>query len=288
MEPAAHPPAFPGAGTSAATIRIAQPEAAWFASDMHLDDSQPGVARRFLDLLEAALASTSTGTEPSCLFLLGDIFEYWIGDDHLPEVARSLAARLSAFSRSGGRVFLMHGNRDFLLDVPLPSQPNASRFSVRCGATLLPDPSVIDVAGRRVALSHGDALCTDDERYQQWRLLCRSAAWQQQFLGRPVAERLALAQSLRQQSIQAQAVTETVSDVNQVAVDLLMTKLDSNLLIHGHTHQPMLHRWCSGASPGTAAAVRRGERRLRWVLSDWAAEPPRGGIQPLTEAAQAA
>ncbi len=251
---------------------------------MHLDGTYPSVAQRFLDLLDVTLAAAPAGFEAPCLFLLGDIFEYWIGDDHLPAVAQTLAARLSAFSRSGGRVFLMHGNRDFLLGVPMPLKPQATRFPARCGATLLPDPVVIEVAGRRVALSHGDALCTDDLRYQQWRLQCRSAHWQQQFLSRPVKERLAMARSLRQQSMQAQAVTETISGVNQAAVDALMTQLDTGLLIHGHTHQPMLHHWQTGAGAGTTATGERSAWRLRWVLSDWAAEPPRGGVLPITAA----
>jgi UDP-2,3-diacylglucosamine hydrolase len=161
----------------------------------------------------------------------------------------------------------MHGNRDFLLDAPVPLRSAGARFSSRCGATLLPDPTVIEVAGSRVGLSHGDALCTDDIRYQQWRALCRSQPWQQQFLSRPTGERLAMAQAMRQQSMQVQAVTETLADVDPGAVDALMTLLDVPLLIHGHTHQPMVHRW---------------DQRLRWVLSDWSASPPRGEVLPLS------
>lgn len=262
-----------------AAIRIAQPEAALFASDMHLDDAHPALGERFLALLDASLVSALARYGEPALFLLGDLFEYWIGDDHMPPAARALSARLAAFGEAGGRVFLMHGNRDFLMDVPLPADPGAPAFSSRCGATLLPDPTVIEVAGRRIVLSHGDALCTDDTRYQQWRALCRSAAWQQHFLARTVAERLAMALSLRMQSMQAQAVTETLSDVNQVAVDALMARLDAPLLIHGHTHEPMLHRW----SPAEGAAPCQ-----RWVLSDWSVAPPRGSVMSLAVAATAA
>lgn len=279
-------------------VRIADPAAALCAADMHLDDTDPALAARFFAALEAGLAQvtaqaaawSAAGNECAegdradhapTLFLLGDLFEYWIGDDYLSEAAQGLALRLARFTASGGRVFLMHGNRDFLLDVPIPGKEDLTPFSARCGATLLPDPSVVEVAGRRVGLSHGDALCTDDIRYQQWRALCRSRAWQQQFLARPVAERLALARSLRQQSIQAQAVTETLSDVNRSAVDALMTNLDTRLLIHGHTHQPMLHQWdWRGEAEGGAGA-----KRSRRVLSDWAAAPPRGSLLPLSEAA---
>jgi UDP-2,3-diacylglucosamine hydrolase len=277
MEPS---PADTPSAASAAVLRAADPRSVMVASDMHLHESDPALSTRFFALLDEALAQALGGDEPPALFLLGDLFEYWVGDDHLPDLAISMAERLAAFAAHGGRVFLMHGNRDFLLDVALPARPDVPRFSSRCGASLLPDPVTIEVAGQRIALSHGDGLCTDDTRYQQWRLLCRSPAWQQQFLSRPVAERLALAQSLRQQSMQAQAVTETISDVNPVAVDALMTRLSSGLLIHGHTHQPMLHRWRSATASGAAA-----RDRLRWVLSDWAADPPRGDVLPITVAA---
>lgn len=176
----------------------------------------------------------------------------------------------------------MHGNRDFLLDVPVPSRPGLASFSSRCSATLLPDPAVIEVAGMRIGLSHGDALCIDDTRYQQWRALCRSPAYQQQFLARPASERLAMAQQLRRQSIQAQAVTETLGDVNPEAVDELMTRLATPLLIHGHTHRPMLHRWPAPADAGPQ------DERQRWVLSDWSASPPRGDVLPLSDLATVA
>ena len=250
-------------------LRIASPAAAWFASDMHLDDAQPETAARFFERLDVALAAARANTPDAgvpALFLLGDIFEYWIGDDHQPAVAQVLAERLAAFTNAGGQAFLMHGNRDFLLDAPLPAQPTLPPFSVRCGAMLLPDPTLVDLAGRRIVLSHGDALCSDDVGYQQWRALCRSPAWQQQFLARPVAERIEMARALRKQSMQAQAATETVGDVAQEAVDALLTRLGATLLVHGHTHRPMLHSW---------------DQRQRWVLSDWSAEPPRGEVLPL-------
>jgi UDP-2,3-diacylglucosamine hydrolase len=256
-------------------LRIADPEAALFASDMHLHESDPRLAERFFSRLQATLASALARTGKPVLFLLGDLFEYWIGDDHVPAIAWSMAERLSAFTRDGGSVFLMHGNRDFLIDVPIPSRPDVEAFSARCGASLLPDPAVIEVAGRRIALSHGDALCTDDIGYQQWRALCRSTEWQQQFLSLPVDERLAMAHALREQSLKAQTTTETTHDVNPAAVDALMASLDSDWLIHGHTHQPMLHCW-SGPPLADGAGS-----RVRWVLSDWSVSPPRGSLVSL-------
>ena len=278
-------PAAPAACAAPPALRVADAAAALFASDMHLDDAQPQPAARFFERLDAALAAaladgpgagaavsapgaaaSAPGAAAPPLFLLGDIFEYWVGDDHRPGVAQALADRLAAFTGAGGRAFLMHGNRDFLLDVPLPARPDLASFSARCGAVLLADPTLIEVAGRRIVLSHGDALCTDDVRYQQWRALCRSPAWQQQFLARPVAERLEMARALRKQSLQAQAATETIGDVDPAAVDALLARFDATLLVHGHTHRPALHHW--------------GERR-RWVLSDWSASPPRGEVLPL-------
>jgi UDP-2,3-diacylglucosamine hydrolase len=268
----------PSAAT-AAIHRAADPQSVMVAADMHLHESDPELAVRFFTLLDEALARAVAGDEPPALFLLGDLFEYWVGDDHLPDLAISLADRLAAFTERGGRVFLMHGNRDFLIDIPVPSRPDLPTFSARCGGLLLDDPAVIEVDGRRIALSHGDALCTDDTRYQQWRALCRSTDWQQQFLGRPVAERLAMAQALRRQSVEAQAATETIYDVNDQAVDALMQRLDVDLLIHGHTHRPAVHRWAV-AQPAGGIAV----NRTRRVLSDWAVTPPRGSILTIAAA----
>lgn len=269
-------------------VRVIDAEAALFASDMHLDDEHPALTDRFLSALDQgltpALARANAGDHPvdkaqadaarPALFLLGDLFEYWIGDDFVTPAASALATRLAAYAAAGVRIYLMHGNRDFLLDVPLPSSrqtPGLSTpsYSARCGATFLDDPSLIEVGGQRIALSHGDALCTDDSRYQQWRALCRSETWQQDFLGHSIAQRQAMALDVRKQSLQAQATTETLSDVDQDAVEQLMDRLGTDLLIHGHTHRPLLHHW---------RAAEGGAVRQRWVLSDWAAVPPRGEV----------
>jgi UDP-2,3-diacylglucosamine hydrolase len=264
-------------GAPPAAVKIADPEAALFISDMHLQDSDPALAGRCFEMMQATLDRALARTRGSTIFLLGDLFEYWVGDDHVSPVAETMADLLADFATRGGTVCLMHGNRDFLMDVPLPGQPDVPAFSARCGGTLLPDPTTIEVAGRRIGLSHGDALCVADVQYQQWRALCRSAGWQQQFLSLPLAERLSMAQELRRQSVENHATTETTHDVDPEAVDALMTRLDTSLLIHGHTHLPHLHRWRVSDAPGAGA-------RMRWVLSDWSASPPRGSVCSLAAA----
>ena len=261
-------------------IRIGSPAAALFASDMHLDAERPALTTRFLEDLDRQLARATAAGEAPALFLLGDLFEFWVGDDHPAEPALAVAAGLASFVAAGGRVWLMHGNRDFLIDAPLPGDPQRRhRYSVRCGASMLVEPAILEVGGRRIGLCHGDALCTDDSRYQQWRAVCRDPAWQQALLARPVAERIAMALALRQQSMASQsdaraggATMEALGDVSAAAVDALMTGLGTDLLIHGHTHRPALHAWTAD-----------GRRRQRWVLSDWETSPARGSIRSLAE-----
>lgn len=245
-------------------IRLDDPAAVLVAADMHLDDRDPALCDQFLQALDNSLAQrTAAGTS---LFLLGDLFEYWIGDDTPSPVAEALARRLKAFTEAGGRCFLMHGNRDFLLDAPLPVDNPALPYSRRCDARLLTDPVVIEVAGERIVLTHGDLLCTDDVAYQQWRAQCRQPAWQAALLAMPMAERIALAQSLRTQSQETQMAAEQLVDVNAAAVGQMMDERGCARMIHGHTHRPALHSW---EAPG-------GLRR-RWVLPDWSAKVPGRG-----------
>ncbi|MDO4637490.1 MAG: UDP-2,3-diacylglucosamine diphosphatase [Lautropia sp.] len=235
---------------------LPDPDQVLFAADMHLDDRHPVLVGRFLDELAARLQGSSAAG--STLFLLGDLFEYWIGDDAPGQAAWRLATLLRDFAARGGQSFLMHGNRDFLMDAPIPGQPELRRYSQHCRATLLPDPTLVEIQGERILLSHGDLLCTDDHPYQRWRAQCRQPAWQQALLARSVPERIALAQSLRQQSHAEQQGAVMLADVNQAAVDALMDAHHCRILVHGHTHRPALHQW---SHPG-------GQRR-RWVLSDW-------------------
>ena len=260
-----------------AIVVVNRAQDAWFASDLHLDDERPQLTARFLDALGAlAAARPPPATDAPALFLLGDIFEYWIGDDHPSQVAAALAAALAGLAARDWRVFLMRGNRDFLI---------GAAYAARCRARLLDEPALVEIAGERIVLVHGDAECLDDRHYQQWRQLSHDAGWQQQFLARPMDERLAMARAARAASLahqQAQAPrlheadgagrpgVEGAGDLSPAAVTALLERFDASGLIHGHTHRPDHHPLADG--------------RWRWVLSDWEVRPPRGEITSLATA----
>ncbi len=211
----------------------------WFISDLHLDPSRPAVTRAFRAFLDSH-------RDCAALYILGDLFEAWIGDDDDAPLGREVAASLADFSRSGPSVFLMRGNRDFLL---------GEAFCERAGGELLPDPSVIDLYGQPVLLMHGDSLCTADTAYQDFRAMARSPDWQADLLARPLAERRALASQLRDISQEANSnKAEDIMDVTPSEVERVMQEHGVNCLIHGHTHRPQLHRQDQGT---------------RWVLGDW-------------------
>ena len=242
--------------------RIPRDEPVLFASDTHLAAEAPGTAARFLDALERE------GPGAPHLFLLGDLFELWVGDDGADPLAARLAEVLRGLAARGVSVRLMRGNRDFLLDVPRPGASEAG-YGARCGATLLDDPCPVELHGVPALLSHGDALCTDDLVYQQWRRTCRDPAWQAAFLARPLAERLAIGRGARETSEAGKREKPgALMDVNAAAVDAAMDAAGARLLIHGHTHRPAVHRW------RTAAGV----ERTRVVLTDWDAEAGRGSL----------
>jgi UDP-2,3-diacylglucosamine hydrolase len=245
-------------------LRIPRDEPALFASDAHLAPEAPATAALFLGALEAL------GREPPRarhLFLLGDLFELWVGDDGADPLAARLADVLSTLAARGVRVCLMRGNRDFLLDAPLPGG-TAAPYSARCAATLLEDPCRIELHGVPTLLAHGDALCTDDLVYQQWRATCRDPAWQAAFLARPLPERFAIGRGARETSEAGKREKPgALMDVNAAAVDRAMDAAGATLLIHGHTHRPDTHRWRAG-----------GIERTRVVLPDWDAAAGRGAL----------
>ena len=218
---------------------------ALFISDLHLTEERPAANERFIDFLEGK-ARTS-----EALYILGDFFEYWIGDDDLEDPFNAvMAGLLRQLSAGGVRLYLMHGNRDFLL---------GARFCEATGAQLLADPSVHEIEGVRTLLVHGDTLCTDDLDYQNWRRIARSEAWQREFLAKTRAERRQAILGLREKSKEViQAKPAEIMDVNEAAVAEAMRSHGITRLVHGHTHRPGRH-----------ALTIEGRPAERWVLPDW-------------------
>jgi UDP-2,3-diacylglucosamine hydrolase len=215
-----------------------------FISDLHLHESRPEAIDCFADFLGRASARQAR------LYILGDLFESWIGDDDPDPAYRRVITGLAGFVAAGGRLAVMRGNRDFLL---------GARFAGETGATLLPDEQVELLDGERVLLMHGDLLCTDDVAYQAFRRRIRNPSVERALLMLPVAARRAIARALRRGSQRAQAsAPETIMDVNEETVRAYMKKHAVRTLIHGHTHRPAVHRLELDAAPAQ-----------RIVLGDW-------------------
>lgn len=223
-------------------------------SDLHLHPGAPEVTEGFLDWLEERACGCDA------LYILGDFFEAWIGDDLLDHLdndpdghaalAMRIARELRRLADAGTAIYLMHGNRDFLL---------GHRFASAAGAKLLSDPALLRFADQPVLLMHGDSLCTRDEAYMRFREQARNPAWQEQVLAMPLADRLKLAASLRQQSGEATSnKAEEIMDVTQEEVVRTMQEHGAVTLIHGHTHRPAIHDLELDGTPA---------RRI--VLGDW-------------------
>jgi UDP-2,3-diacylglucosamine hydrolase len=213
-----------------------------FISDLHLTEERPEANERFIELLE----EKARGAE--ALYILGDFFEYWIGDDDLAEPFNAVIAGL--LRNLSIPLYFMHGNRDFLI---------GERFCAATGATLLEDPSVHEIQGVKTLLVHGDTLCTDDHDYQAWRRTARNPAFQAQFLAKSIAERRQAIVQMREKSKEVVAgKAAAIMDVNEGAVKEAMRRHGVRRLIHGHTHRPGRH-----------AMDLDGKRAERWVLPDW-------------------
>ena len=229
---------------SASTLvdQKAQPETvALFVSDLHLSAQMPKTAAAFFRFLEEEAATTRQ------LYLLGDIFEYWAGDDDLNDpFNRKVIDALRALSHKGVALFWMAGNRDFLV---------GDAFAKATGMRLLPDPYVADIGGRHILLVHGDAQCTDDKDYMEFRSQVRNPAWQNAFLAKPLAERKMIIEGMREGSRDAQRKKSmAIMDVNTNEIARLFDTHQVDIMIHGHTHRPAIHREA---------------KRVRYVLSDW-------------------
>jgi UDP-2,3-diacylglucosamine hydrolase len=198
-----------------------------FISDLHIDSSCPAITEQFL----AVLGSHARDAE--ALYILGDLFESWVGDDAPDADQLAAIAGLKALTGSGVPCFVMHGNRDFLL---------GERFCSMSGARLLPDPLIVTLYGEPVLVMHGDALCTDDHAYQRLRATVRDGGWQRQFLALSVSARRALAGAARVGSrLHTAGLAYAISDVNPDSVALALREAAVATLLHGHTHRPGIH-----------------------------------------------
>jgi UDP-2,3-diacylglucosamine hydrolase len=226
-----------------------------FISDLHLQASEPATFeawRRYL-----------AETPADAVFMLGDLFEVWVGDDAADEPGSFEAQCAGVLRQARAPLFFLHGNRDFLV---------GEAFLRSAGVTGLADPTVLAFAGRRWLLSHGDALCLDDVEYQRFRALARDPAWQRQVLAQPLAARRALSRGIRSESESRKRSSTVYADVDGPAAMAWLQAAHAHALIHGHTHKPASHE----LAPGLA----------RHVLSDWDldATPPRADALRLTAA----
>ena len=226
-----------------------------FISDLHLQAGEPATVAAFTRYLAA--------TDADALFILGDLFEVWVGDDSIDEPGSFEAHACAALRTTAQRLpmYFMHGNRDFLA---------GAGFLAHCGITGLADPTVLAFGGQRYVLSHGDLLCLDDVDYQRFRMQARSAEWQQHFLSQPLAARRVQAHGIRQESEARKQSGMPYADVDGPAAVQWLQAAQARTLIHGHTHRPASHALAPGLQ--------------RVVLSDWdaAAQPPRAEVLRLS------
>lgn len=213
-------------------------------SDLHLSQQRPDTVALFLRFLQEQASGSSE------LYILGDLFDAWIGDDNALPPAPGIIEALRHLTDGGCKLLVMHGNRDFLL---------GSDFARATGCRLLPDPFVVDLGGQPTLLMHGDLLCSDDQEYQQARKLLRSPEFIRDFVSRPLEERVQLAAEYRRRSGEATSLKSAdIMDVNQQTVENYLRKHQVNRLIHGHTHRPALHDFQLDGKPAQ-----------RYVLEDW-------------------
>ncbi len=238
--------------------------ATFVLSDLHLNPERPRSTDAFVKFLRGPARAAAA------IYLLGDLVEYWVGDDMLDIEKPEFVAALHDLSDTGTAIYLMHGNRDFLM---------GDRFAQATGCQYIPDPYVVDLCGEKTLLMHGDTLCSDDVEYQKFRLQVRDPAWQKAFLQKSYADRIAMARSARTESVRHTAEQpEYIMDVSQPAVDAAMRAAGVHRLIHGHTHRPGHHRFMLDGSPAerivlgdwykTASALRIDEQGITFIALD--------------------
>jgi len=220
-----------------------------FISDLHLEKSRPDITRTLLQFL-----AINSG-KCAALYILGDLFEDWIGDDEQSPLIDEITSALRGFHVAGSSIYLMHGNRDFLI---------GDNFARRCGAELIEDPCILKTEASHIVLLHGDTLCTDDFEYMQFRAQVRQQVWQQEFLAKPLNDRRTFAQEAHQESQKATATkNNSIMDVNEQAVLNLLNQFQENMVLHGHTHRPAVHE-LAFSSP-----INGQIKGQRIVLGDW-------------------
>lgn len=218
-------------------------------SDLHLEPERPDITQAFQEFL------TNIAVDAEALYILGDFFNVWIGDDNVTALNLQVASSLKKLADSGTRIFIMHGNRDFLL---------GEDFAKQCGAELISEPYSLESYGNRHLLMHGDSLCTLDEDYINFRNMVRNKEWQQNFLAKPLQERQAFADEARAKSKSMSSnKAEDIMDVTQAEVLSVMQEHKVSSLIHGHTHRPDVHRF----------PLKNGITGERTVLGDWEKGP---------------
>ena len=211
-----------------------------FISDLHLDHKREDIKKAFFKFLE------SEAYEFKNLYILGDLFEVWIGDDFEDDFTNQVISKLKKFSQSNKNIYIMHGNRDFLL---------GEKFAEKCGAKLIPDPLILDGKGKKIMLSHGDIFCTDDMEYQDFKEKVRNEKWKIEFLSKNLRDREEIAKNLRKESSVKNAKKQDyLMDVNKSEVEKIAQENEIEILIHGHVHRPKIHNEVFGQ---------------RIVLGDW-------------------
>ncbi len=217
----------------------------YFIADLHLDKKRPEISKLFSNFL------FTKASKADALYILGDLFEYWVGDDQPIDEFKACINALGKLKENNTPVYFIHGNRDFLL---------GKTFARHAGMILFPETKVIDLYGTPALIMHGDTLCTDDTDYQQLRSMLRDKLWQQDFLRKPLNERIHTAQQLREQSKEATAEKdECITDINAEQVVNIMQENKVNLLIHGHTHRPATHN----------LILQNNQAARRIVVADW-------------------
>ena len=199
----------------------------FFISDLHLQESRPELTKAFINFLTKKINSEDE------LYILGDFFEQWIGDDHENQFINLIKKNLREKTTSGSKIYFMHGNRDFLI---------GKKFCNDVNSILLDDPHELEISRKKILLMHGDSLCTDDKDYQEFRSLVRNKNWQEEFLSKDLNERMEVAKSLREVSkLENKSKDEAIMDVNNLEVLKTIKENSLDILIHGHTHRPFVH-----------------------------------------------